>query len=136
MGPHDRNRVVARATDLSTAGPPPTPQDFVVKPFERLIRRLVKPVPLAALLLQACAATNPPIPLASKVDLKAIQGGWYIVATIPNWFEKGMVAPYEPKTRLAFLCTLSLFGCPSEGFRSLKSLANACEFANPGLQSV
>lgn len=24
-----------------------------------------------------------------------MMGGWYIVATIPNWFERGMVAPYD-----------------------------------------
>ncbi len=67
----------------------------MVSPFAKLIRRLVENVPLVALLLQGCAATGEPIALAAKVDLKAIQGGWYIVATIPNWFEKGMVAPYD-----------------------------------------
>jgi apolipoprotein D and lipocalin family protein len=35
------------------------------------------------------------------VDLDAMQGGWYIVATIPNFFEKGMVAPFDVYTRRA-----------------------------------
>jgi apolipoprotein D and lipocalin family protein len=43
--------------------------------------------------LSSCA-TSPKLPLAD-VDLKRMYGGWYIVATIPNWFEKGMVAPYD-----------------------------------------
>ncbi len=45
--------------------------------------------------LVACAASSRPLPLATHVDLEAIQGGWYIVATIPNAFERGMVAPYD-----------------------------------------
>jgi len=45
--------------------------------------------------LLACAAPVRPIPLAAQVDLDAIQGGWYIVATIPNHFERGMVAPFD-----------------------------------------
>jgi hypothetical protein len=39
------------------------------------------------------------------------------------------VTAVEPKTRLAFLCTLSLIGRPTEGFRPLQLLANACQFA-------
>jgi lipocalin len=35
------------------------------------------------------------------VDLKAIQGSWYIVANIPNHFEKGMVAPFDVYTQRA-----------------------------------
>jgi apolipoprotein D and lipocalin family protein len=51
---------------------------------------------LLPLLLAGCATTEaPPLPLASNVDLTQMYGGWYIVATIPNWFEKGMVAPYD-----------------------------------------
>jgi apolipoprotein D and lipocalin family protein len=45
--------------------------------------------------LLACEGSVRPIPLAAHVDLDAMQGGWYIVATIPNHFEKGMVAPYD-----------------------------------------
>jgi apolipoprotein D and lipocalin family protein len=45
--------------------------------------------------LFACAGSSPPLPLASHVDLEAMQGGWYIVATIPNHFERGMVAPFD-----------------------------------------
>ncbi len=39
-------------------------------------------------------ASNPPLPLAN-VDLDRMYGGWYLVATIPNSFEKGLVAPYD-----------------------------------------
>ncbi|MDE2356021.1 MAG: lipocalin family protein [Alphaproteobacteria bacterium] len=35
------------------------------------------------------------LPLARNVDLPRLYGGWYIVATIPNGFEKGMVGPYD-----------------------------------------
>jgi apolipoprotein D and lipocalin family protein len=59
------------------------------------MRRPLELAPLAALLLQGCATSGTRIPLAPKVDLNAMKGGWYIVATIPNWFEKGMVAPYD-----------------------------------------
>ena len=49
--------------------------------------------------LLACAGSVRPIPLASHVDLEAMQGGWYIVATIPNHFERRMVAPYDVYSR-------------------------------------
>ena len=35
-----------------------------------------------------------PIPLAN-VDIDRMYGGWHIIATIPNSFEKGIVAPYD-----------------------------------------
>jgi apolipoprotein D and lipocalin family protein len=59
---------------------------------------------IAALLLilsqlQACAEPAEPIPLATHVDLDSMYGGWYIVATIPNWFEKGMVGAYDVYSR-------------------------------------
>ena len=60
-------------------------------------RRLLLVLPLMAQLL-ACAA-SPPIPLAPHVDLEAMQGGWYIVATIPNRFERRMVAPFDVYSR-------------------------------------
>jgi apolipoprotein D and lipocalin family protein len=56
--------------------------------------RLLLVLPLVAQLL-ACAGSMRPIPLAPHVDLEAMQGGWYIVATIPNHFEKGIVAPFD-----------------------------------------
>ena len=75
-----------------------------VRPDERSLAvarwRLVLTLPAVALLL-ACAGSSRPIPLAPHVDLEAIQGGWYIVATIPNHFERGMVAPYDVYTRRA-----------------------------------
>jgi apolipoprotein D and lipocalin family protein len=49
--------------------------------------------------LAACAESSPPLPLAPQVNLDAMQGGWYIVATIPNRFEKGMVAPFDVYSR-------------------------------------
>jgi apolipoprotein D and lipocalin family protein len=45
--------------------------------------------------LAACAGSSSPLPLASQVNLEAMQGRWYIVATIPNYFERGMVAPFD-----------------------------------------
>ena len=47
-----------------------------------------------ALVAGATSAASP-LPLAPQVDIPRIYGGWYIVATIPNAFEKGMVAPYD-----------------------------------------
>jgi apolipoprotein D and lipocalin family protein len=46
-------------------------------------------------MLAGRAAPGQSIPLAPQVDLGSMMGGWYIVATIPNWFEKGMFAPYD-----------------------------------------
>jgi apolipoprotein D and lipocalin family protein len=60
--------------------------------------RLLLALPIVAQLL-ACAGSLRPVPLAPHVDLDAIQGGWYIVATIPNHFEKGMVAPFDVYSR-------------------------------------
>ena len=41
------------------------------------------------------ATTAAPLTLAPKVDIPRMYGGWYIVATIPNGFEKGLVEPYD-----------------------------------------
>ncbi len=56
--------------------------------------RFLLALPLVVQLL-ACAGSLRPVPLASHVDLDAMQGGWYILATIPNHFERGMVAPFD-----------------------------------------
>ncbi len=45
----------------------------------------------AAVAGPALPATSGPVPLA-KVDLRRMMGDWYLVATIPNFFERGMVA--------------------------------------------
>ena len=50
---------------------------------------------IAALALAGCSAAHPPLPLAPSVDMARMYGGWHIVATIPNGFEKGMVEPYD-----------------------------------------
>jgi len=46
--------------------------------------------------LSGCGDLNdgPPIPLAA-VDMDRMYGGWFLIATIRNGFEKGMVAPYD-----------------------------------------
>ncbi len=55
---------------------------------------------LSALLLAGCSSTpKAPLPLAQHVDLSRMYGGWSIVATIPNGFEKGMVEPYDVYSR-------------------------------------
>ena len=49
----------------------------------------------AALALTACAsAGRGPTPLA-KVDLKAVYGDWYIVATMPNVLERGVAESHD-----------------------------------------
>jgi apolipoprotein D and lipocalin family protein len=51
-----------------------------------------------ALTLSSCAGLGPgdrpPIPLA-RVDVSRMYGGWYLIATMRNGFEKGMVGPYD-----------------------------------------
>jgi apolipoprotein D and lipocalin family protein len=63
-------------------------------PFRRTVLRSA--VVLSILCLSACAGLSdgPPIPLA-KVDMDRMYGGWYLIATIPNWMEKGLVEPYD-----------------------------------------
>jgi apolipoprotein D and lipocalin family protein len=41
------------------------------------------------------------LPLAEDVDLNRMYGGWYLIATIPNGFEKGMVEPFDVYSRRA-----------------------------------
>jgi apolipoprotein D and lipocalin family protein len=57
---------------------------------------------LAALLgaLDGCVSGQA-LPLAENVDLNRIYGGWYLIATIPNEFEKGLVQPYDVYSRRA-----------------------------------
>jgi apolipoprotein D and lipocalin family protein len=57
--------------------------------------RLPAALVLMALLTGCQSAARPPLPLAEHVDLNRMYGGWYIIATIPNNFEKGMVEPYD-----------------------------------------
>jgi apolipoprotein D and lipocalin family protein len=67
-------------------------------------------------------ASHPELPLA-RVDLPRMYGVWYIVATIPNWFEKGMVAPkdtFSPRPdgdiREDFYIRRGSFGAPEKHF--------------------
>ena len=48
----------------------------------------------SAITIVGCSAAEQPIPLAS-VDLPRMYGGWYIVATIPNFLERGVVGGYD-----------------------------------------
>jgi apolipoprotein D and lipocalin family protein len=63
-----------------------------------LLRHGTRLCGLSAVLLLGCEGKSPPLPLAS-VDLDRMYGGWYIVATIPNGFERGIVAPYDVYSR-------------------------------------
>ena len=63
-------------------------------------RASVRVVLFASLLLVGCSAFHgPSLPLAKNVDLSRMYGGWYILATIPNRFERGLVAPYDVYSR-------------------------------------
>ncbi len=42
----------------------------------------------------AAGGSTSPLPLAD-VDMDRMYGGWYLIATLPNPFEKGMVGPYD-----------------------------------------
>ena len=58
---------------------------------------MLRPLTLlcALILLAGCQSARPPLPLAPNVDMARMYGGWHIVATIPNGFERGMVEPYD-----------------------------------------
>jgi apolipoprotein D and lipocalin family protein len=75
------------------------------RPIQRRRDHVRKGLVAALMTLAGCAgagcagqlsATGPArLPLARQVDLSRIYGGWHIVATIPNGFERGMLAPYD-----------------------------------------
>lgn len=44
----------------------------------------------------AAARSQSPEP---PVDMQRMYGGWYMIATLPNSFERGMVAPYDVYSR-------------------------------------
>jgi apolipoprotein D and lipocalin family protein len=69
----------------------------------RTLRVTPKKCIYAIVLVAICAGARAasPLPLAPDVDLDAMYGRWYIVAAIPNWFEKGMVAPYDVYSKRA-----------------------------------
>lgn len=58
--------------------------------------QIVTTVFLAALFSLDVAADRPELP---TVDMQKMYGGWYLIATIPNWFEKGLVQPYDVFSR-------------------------------------
>ena len=60
-----------------------------------LANRLLLAVTLVAAVAGCSTVRPPPSQLASAVKTDRFAGGWFIVATIPNWFERGMVAPYD-----------------------------------------
>ncbi len=76
------------------------PSSYRARRCDAVIRRssLWLLLTLSVLALQGCfgsGASQSPIQLAEQVDLNRMYGGWYIVATIPNRFEKGLVAPFD-----------------------------------------
>lgn len=85
-------------------------------------------IPMVLLLAAILASTptlaaDPPLPLAPAVDIPRMYGGWYIVATIPNGFEKGMVEPYDVYSRRPdgdiredFYMRRGSFGAPRKHF--------------------
>jgi apolipoprotein D and lipocalin family protein len=74
----------------------------LLKSISALVTRRVAGFALPALLSltllgqSGCTSLSDgaPIPLA-KVDMEQMYGGWYLIATRRNWFEKGLVAPYD-----------------------------------------
>jgi len=73
--------------------------------------------------LAAGAWAEAPLPLAPNVDLARVYGGWHIIATMPNSFERGMVAPYDVyapgakgEVREDFYVQRGSFGAPRKHF--------------------
>jgi apolipoprotein D and lipocalin family protein len=64
---------------------------MIFRPTCRSISHTVMLV--TAIFLQACAS-RPPLPLGTA-ELPRMYGRWYIIATIPNWFERGMIGPVD-----------------------------------------
>jgi len=64
------------------------------------MRTAVAPLVFATLVSVALASSraDPPPP---KVNMERMYGGWFMIATLPNWFEKGMVAPYDVYSKRA-----------------------------------
>jgi apolipoprotein D and lipocalin family protein len=63
----------------------------------RLVVGLLIPITLG-FMVAGCLGTPAsmvPLPLAPEVNVERMYGGWYIVATIPNSFEKGLVGMYD-----------------------------------------
>jgi apolipoprotein D and lipocalin family protein len=87
---------------------------------------------LALVMMLAACASKPPIPLASKVDLSRMYGGWYIVATIPNWFEKGMVHPYDVYVRRPDGDIGEVFYMQKGGFSAPRHRYEVHDWVRPG----
>jgi len=99
--------------------------------------RLVRAALLCALVfgsLSAAAAAARPakLTLAPSVDIPLMYGGWYIVATIPNSFEKGMVAPYDVYSPRSDGSLREDFYVRRGGFDSPRRHFVVQDFVNPG----
>lgn len=46
----------------------------------------------ASLFLLGCGPSRPPLVTVPSVDLKRMEGTWYVITHIPYWLEKGKVA--------------------------------------------
>ena len=68
----------------------------MTRPRKMLARMLAAACAAASFPLDALAADRPELP---EVDLEKMYGGWYLIATLPNWFEKGLVQPYDVFSR-------------------------------------
>ena len=84
------------------------------------------------LCLAACGPAKPPLPLAQNVDLNLMYGGWYIVATIPNWFEKGLVNPYDVYSRRPDGDIREEFYLQKGGFDAPRARYDVHDWVRPG----
>lgn len=63
--------------------------------------RIIKTTFAAAILIGlAGCATYPPMPGVKNVDLDRFMGDWYVIASIPTWFEKDIYNAVERYERL------------------------------------
>lgn len=59
-----------------------------------MLRSILSMFFLIGISVSSCANNGQAVPLG-HVDLSRIGGGWYIVATIPNFLERGIVGPHD-----------------------------------------
>lgn len=81
------------------------------------------------------ASAEAPIPLA-QVDMARMYGGWYLLATVRNGFEKGMVEPYDVYTDAGHGQIKEDFYVRRGGFQAPKQHFVVHDWVRPGTHNA